>query len=280
MMIHLIDTPRAAGLPVPSTSRETSLPVRASVNWRLHASWATDEAEVHAAQALRYQVFGVEFGAQLPATAHAVGRDIDRFDAYCNHLLVWATDRNARHEPQLVGTYRVLTPDAAARLGGLYADLAFELSALAPLRSRMVELGRACVHPQWRSGGVIMALWSALGRFMAQHRFETMVGCASVGLTDGGQFASALWNTFEHSYLAEPQWRVSPHMPLALAAPDALQTPVSLRAMPPLIKGYLRGGARVLGPPAYDASFNTADVPIMLRIAALTPRYRSQFFQL
>lgn len=246
--------------------------------WRLQAAWADSEDQVRAAQALRYQVFGAEMGAQLPPAARASGLDCDRFDACCDHLLVWAVDAAVDADDDaarlLVGTYRVLAPAAARQLGGLYADQEFDLSPLDPLRSRMIELGRACVHADWRSGGVILALWSALGQYMVRRQFETMVGCASVGLADGGDFASALWHTVRASHLAAPCYQVQPRTPLALRPAAA---PVPLRAMPPLIKGYLRGGACVLGAPAYDASFHTADLPIMMRIAELTPRYRTQF---
>lgn len=268
-MTQLFDTP----LSVPSAFAAIGSPVK----WTLQSAWATSDAEVRMAQGLRFAVFGTELGAQLPAAALASRLDADRFDEFCDHLLVWATDSEDRHARQLVGTYRVLPPDAAAGLGGLYADQEFDLSPLDPLRSRMIELGRACVHADWRSGGVILMLWSALGRYMARYHFETMVGCASIGLSDGGDFASAVWHALQSDHLAEIKWRVTPRTPLVLTAAGAARAPVPLRAMPPLIKGYLRGGATVLGPPAYDASFHTADVPVMLRIADMAPRYRAQF---
>jgi putative hemolysin len=215
-------------------------------------------------------------GAQLTPEAMAAGLDIDRFDPFCDHLLVWAVDRAGRRPRQLVGTYRVLTPGGAHHSGGLYADQEFDLAPLDALRHRMIELGRACVRPGWRSGGVILALWLALGQYMVRHGFETMVGCASVGLADGGRFASALWQSVRASHLARTQWQVAPRCPLRLAD-TAGHAPITLRAMPPLIKGYLRGGAKVLGPPSYDASFHTADLPIMMRMDELSARYRAQF---
>jgi putative hemolysin len=245
-------------------------------NWTFQAGWATTADEVRAAQRLRFAVFAGEMGAQLAPEAMAAGLDIDRFDACCEHLLVWAVDRDAGTARQLVGTYRVLTPAGARAAGGLYADQEFDLTPLDGLRERMVELGRACVRPGWRSGGVILALWSALGQFMVRHRLETMVGCASVGLADGGRFATALWQGVRATHLARPEWQVAPRCPLRLTD-DAALAPIAQRAMPPLIKGYLRGGARVLGPPSWDASFNTADLPIMMRMEELSARYRAQF---
>lgn len=266
-MTILIDAATPAHVPHASTRRPE--------NSTLQAAWADSESDVRAAQSLRYDVFAGELGARLPAEARASRLDADRFDAFCDHLLVWAADPKFPEARELVGTYRVLPPDAARRLGGLYADQEFDLSPLDPLRGRMIELGRACVHPDWRSGGAILTLWSALGRYMVRREFETMVGCASVGLADGGDFASALWATLRTSHLAQPQWQVAPRTPLALRV--TASAPVPLRAMPPLIKGYLRGGAVILGAPAYDASFHTADLPIMMRLQDLSPRYRAQF---
>lgn len=252
-----------------------------SPDWRFHACWADSESDLHSAQALRYQVFAGELGARLAPQAVDCQRDVDRFDAYCDHLLVWAVDTGCHLAPELVGTYRVLGPEAARRAGGLYAEQEFDLSPLEALRPRMIELGRACVAPAWRSGGVILSLWAALGQYMVRRELETMVGCASVGLLDGGGFAHALWQTLRQTHLVDAEWLVTPRIPLTLStsAGKAAEAavPLPMRNMPPLIKGYLRGGARVLGAPAYDADFHTADLPIMMRRQELSPRYRAQF---
>lgn len=169
-----------------------------------------------------------------------------------------------------------MPPAAAARAGGLYTDTEFDLSPLSRLRARAVELGRSCVHPAWRTGSVIMALWTALAQYMAVHQLETMIGCASVGLHDGGYTASKLWGQLRTTHLVAPQWQVRPHVPLRMA-PDQSTNHTTHLNMPPLIKGYLRCGARLLGPPALDAAFNTADLPMMLQVSELTPRYRKHF---
>lgn len=270
-MSQLIESPLPARFTAASHGR--------AVAWTLRAEWADCASEVRAAQALRYEVFAGELGARLPPASTASGLDADHFDTWCDHLLVWAVDPQDLHEQVLVGTYRVLPPDAALRLGGLYADQEFDLSRLDSLRGRMVELGRACVRSGWRSGGVILALWGALGRYMVRREFDTMVGCASVSMADGGDLASAVWHTLRESHLSAAQWRVTPRTALQLWRPSAVSVPVPLRAMPPLIKGYLRGGATILGVPAYDASFPTADLPIMMRIDDLSPRYRTQFLR-
>jgi putative hemolysin len=173
-----------------------------------------------------------------------------------------------------VGTYRVLTPAAARRAGGLYSESEFDLAPLAHLREDMVELGRSCVAPGWRAGGVIIALWSALAAFMQRNGLGTMVGCASVGMRDGGHAAASLWQQLRLSHLAPEGLQVRPHLPLPV---EHLALDGAPAETPPLIKGYLRCGARVLGAPAWDPDFNTADLPMMMRLADLPARYRRHF---
>ncbi|HKX44386.1 MAG TPA: GNAT family N-acyltransferase [Burkholderiaceae bacterium] len=240
---------------------------------RLDVVWARDEEEVRQAQRLRHLVFVEEMGARLNVPKGApAGHDIDMFDPFCEHLLVRAPTAEGEPGP-VIGTYRVLTPAAAKRVGGLYSETEFDLTRLRPLRSRMVELGRSCVHPDWRSGGAILALWGALAEFMHRNALDTMIGCASVSMRDGGHFAASLWNQLRQTHLAPIEWRVEPRLPLPV---DELQHDLDVQA-PPLIKGYLRCGAKVLGAPAWDPDFNTADLPMLLRIDDLPARYRKHF---
>jgi putative hemolysin len=236
---------------------------------RIHTRWARDEADLRAAQRLRHQVFVQELGARTaPPAGTLAGHDADLFDAFCEHLLVLADE-------QVIGTYRVLTPDAARRAGGLYTEREFDLTRLRPWRARMMEAGRACVHADWRHGGPILALWAALGDFMQRNGLDSMVGCASVGMRDGGHQAADLWRQLAATHLAPIAQQVRPRLPLPV---DDLATgrPV---VVPPLIKGYLRSGAKLLGPPAWDPDFGTADLPLMLRLADLPARHRRHFLQ-
>lgn len=237
-------------------------------------AWARDEGDVRAAQRLRFAVFAEEMGARLAPLAGApAGHDIDVFDDFCEHLLVRAP-AGAEGEPgAVIGTYRVLTPAAARRIGGLYSETEFDLTRLRPLRSRLVELGRSCVHPDWRSGGVILALWGALAEFMARNGLETMIGCASVGMRDGGHVAASLWEQLRRTHMASIEWRVRPRLALPV---DELRSDLAVEP-PPLIKGYLRCGAKLLGAPAWDPDFGTADLPLMMRIGDLPERYRRHF---
>jgi putative hemolysin len=235
--------------------------------------WARDEEDVRQAQQLRYLVFAEEMGARLSVPHGSPARhDIDLYDPFCEHLLVRAQGADGEPGP-VIGTYRVLTPANARRVGGLYSDGEFDLTRLRPLRAKMVELGRSCVHPDWRSGGVILALWGALAEFMHRNALETMVGCASISMRDGGHAAASLWTQLQQSHLAEINWRVTPRLALPV---DDLQCDLAVEA-PALIKGYLRCGAKVLGAPAWDPDFNTADLPMLLRIEDLPARYRRHF---
>ncbi|MEI6804510.1 MAG: GNAT family N-acyltransferase [Burkholderiales bacterium] len=237
---------------------------------KISVSWARHLDEVRAAQRLRYQVFAVEMGATLPGTLPL--HDVDLFDNFCEHLLVRDVARN-----EVIGTYRVLTPAQARRVGSTYSDTEFDLTRLRTLRERMVELGRSCVHPGHRHGGVIMALWSALAAFMVHNQLDTMIGCASIPMLHNGvlsgDVAASIWNKVRQTHLAHIDYHVRPRNPLPLERLNA-----ALDVEPPaLIKGYLRLGAKVLGPPAWDPDFNSADLPMLMRIEDLPSRYRKHF---
>ncbi|OYU12270.1 MAG: ornithine-acyl-ACP acyltransferase [Comamonadaceae bacterium PBBC1] len=237
----------------------------------IEVSWAQHLGEVREAQRLRYQVFATELGACLPSTVP--GHDIDFFDDYCEHLLVRDSASG-----QVIGTYRVLTPTQAKRAGSTYSDTEFDLTRLSDLRDRMVELGRSCVHVDHRNGGVIMALWGALFEFMDRNHLDTMTGCASIPMLHNGlvtgDAAASIWHRLHQTHMADSQFQVQPRLPLPVEALDH-----SLQIEPPaLIKGYLRLGAKVLGAPAWDPDFNTADLPMMLRTSDLPLRYRKLYF--
>lgn len=236
----------------------------------ISVAWARHADEVRAAQRLRYEIFAGEMGARLETPL--AGHDVDLFDDYCEHLLVRELATGA-----VVGTYRVLTPAQARRVGSFYSDTEFDLWRLRGLREQMVELGRSCVHADFRQGGVILALWGALASFMLRNGLDTMVGCASIPMLHNGlvsgDVAASVWQQLKASHLAPIEHQVVPRLPLPV---ERLDGTLKVDA-PPLIRGYLRLGAKVLGPPAWDPDFNTADLPMMMRLRDLPPRYRKHF---
>lgn len=246
----------------------TPLPAQPAA--RLDISWARHLDDVRAAQRLRFDVFATEMGARLHTPL--AGHDIDLFDNYCEHVLARDLDSG-----QVIGTYRVLTPVQARRVGSTYSDTEFDLTRLRNLRERMVELGRSCVHRDHRHGGVIMALWRALGEFMQRNQLDTMMGCASVPMLHNGivsgDIAASIWHQLQQSHLAPIEHQVRPRLPLPV---ERLDTTLAVEP-PALIKGYLRLGAKVLGAPAWDPDFNSADLPLMMRINDLPARYRKHF---
>lgn len=266
--LHILERTAQAFAPAAGAVEPAS--ARHSNRTGIRVSWASHLDEVRAAQRLRYAVFAGEMGARL--SSKIPGHDVDLFDDYCEHLLV-----RDEASDEVVGTYRVLTPAQAKRVGSTYSDTEFDLTRLRALRERMVELGRSCVHPDHRHGGVILALWSALGSFMVRNQLDTMMGCASIPMLHhgvvSGDLAASIWRQLKATHLAGIEYHVRPRLPLPV---DRLDD--SLAVEPPaLIKGYLRLGSKVLGPPAWDPDFNSADLPMMMRIADLSPRYRKHF---
>lgn len=234
---------------------------------RLYLSIARTPAEVAEAQRLRYKVFAEEMGAQVSGTG---GLDIDGFDDFCDHLLVRESNTH-----QVIGTYRILSPHQAAQAGGYYSAGEFDLSRIAHLFDRTVEVGRACVHQDYRSGGTITMLWAGLAKYMQMHHYEFMIGCASVPMNDGGHAAASLFNRLKDDHLSPQEYRVFPHNPLPI---DALNQDIQV-ACPPLIKGYLRLGAYICSEPAWDAYFNTADMLVMLPLSRINKRYAAHFLK-
>ena len=227
---------------------------------------ATEAAEVRAAQELRYRVFATELGAAIYDSARdGRGLDVDRFDARCDHLLI-RDDRTGA----CVGTYRMLPPGRSAEL---YSDGEFHLDRLDGLRPELVETGRSCVHPDHRNGAVIGLMWAGIARYLhlAGHRW--LVGCASVPLADGGEAAAATWAVVRAKYLAPDVHSAEPKQPWY--HPGEVAPRLSL--VPPLIRGYLRLGAKVCGPPAHDPAFGTADFLVLLSLADTDPRYLRRF---
>ena len=227
---------------------------------------ARSEEEVREAQRLRYKVFVEELGAHVKTRLQ--GHDIDHFDPFCEHLIVRESGAD-----RIVGTYRILSPEAARRVGSYYSESEFYINRLQNLRSRMVEVGRSCIHPDHRSGAVITLLWAGLAEYMVGNNYEYLMGCASIGMADGGHNAANLFSQIDPAHMAPAEYRTFPLHGLPF---DRLANGQPA-LVPPLIKGYLRVGALVCGEPAWDPDFNTADLLLLLPMSRMNPRYMRHF---
>lgn len=226
---------------------------------------ATADGEVRAAQRLRHRVFAEELGAVLQG--NIPGEDSDEFDTHCDHLII-----RENLTGEVVGTYRMLPP---GRIGRLYTDLEFDLTPLAGLRDALVETGRACVHPDHRTGAVINLMWAGITRYLHLHDRRWLIGCASVPLDD----AAGVWHQAKVKSLAPPALQVRPRRPWPVDPWPVDAEPSRPAAMPPLLRGYLRLGAWVCGPPAHDPDFGVADLPVLMSMDRMDPRYLRHFLE-
>ena len=232
----------------------------------LHVELVQDPTLLKAAQALRFSVFSEECGAHLDGAEN--GLDQDAFDLHCEHLVV----RDALNG-KIVATTRLLDSRRARQAGGFYSEGEFQLVGLTQLRGDILEIGRTCVHADYRNGATISVLWSGLAQLMNERQYEYLMGCASIGMGDGGIQAHAVMQRLRERYLCRNWLNAIPRLPL----PD-MALPENVTAqMPPLLKAYMRLGARIGGEPCWDPEFNVADVFILLRREQLCPRYARHF---
>lgn len=237
--------------------------------------WASTVQDVREAQRLRYQVFVDEMGAVLQAEERSLsGHDVDSLDDFCEHLIARAD--GGLHDGEVIATCRVLSPLGALRAGHRYTDLEFDLAPIDDLLSHSLEMGRVCVHREWRNGLLVMGLWREIGRRMSLEQLDTLMGCCSVTLEPDGAVARRLWHDLQHDHLAPPHRRVVARHPLDIGSCE----PGSPAPVPALFNAYLRCGGKLLGPPAIDRLFNTADFPMYMCLSDLPTRYRTRIFGL
>ena len=246
----------------PIPRREARAP-EAAPKTGLTVGLARTTAEIDAVLRLRYDVFSEDLAAVFPEGHN--GRDEDRFDRWCEHVIVRDTSCD-----RIVGTYRILTPAQARRAGGYYAETEFDISALDAIRGDMVEVGRSCTHADYRQGNAIMLLWNGVSEVMRRGAYRYAFGCASISLRDDGAAAAAVWRQVR-SHLDEPS-ELSVN-PLHRYPVERLDRSLPAKT-PPLIKGYLKLGARVCGEPAWDPDFNSADLPVLLDVCQMDHRYK------
>lgn len=257
----------------------------------LEVRLARSRQEILRAQRLRYEVFYEEMSAVPGIVASMRRLDQDAYDAVCDHLLV--VDRaapaksakgwvSARH-PSVVGTYRVLRQENAPRGLGFYTQNEYDIAPLIAARSpgyRFMELGRSCVLKPYRNKRSVELLWHGLWTYVREHKVDVMIGCASFEGIDPKAHAMAL-SFLHHHALAPPEWHCKAHghlhQSMNLMPKDEIDIKAALKAMPPLIKGYLRLGAFIGEGAVIDRQFGTTDVLIILPVEKIDPRYFEHF---
>lgn len=246
----------------------------------LEVRLATRSDDISEAQALRYDVFYEEGGAVPSLMVKHLRRDHDAFDAVCDHLLVIDTER--RHGRRIVGTYRLLRREVAAQQFGFYSETEFDIAPMLARHkeARLLELGRSCVLRPYRDKRTVELLWHGIWTYVRQHQIDAMFGCASFDGTDPDQCALPL-SFLARQALARDEWLMRARGERYVAMDRLIGKPIDLRralsAMPPLIKGYLRLGARFGDGAVIDPAFNTIDVLVILPIKDIEPRYIAHF---
>ncbi|MFP5441682.1 MAG: GNAT family N-acetyltransferase, partial [Gammaproteobacteria bacterium] len=230
---------------------------------RLEALATTSRRDILAAQRLRYRVFTEEYGAKFDGFA---GIDRDRYDRHCRHVVV-----KDRLTGQVIAYTRILTGERARKTGGWYSAGEFKMDMVDALPGRVLEIGRTCVHPEYRSGAAIGVLWAQLARILLQEGHRYLIGCASIALSEPG--AGAMLADLSGRVVDDVRYRVTPLLSLpAQPVRDSEHT-----KLPPLLRTYLSMGAKVCGAPCWDPDFNCADVFILVDVQAIPARYVRHF---
>lgn len=246
----------------------------------LEVRLASKKKHIRKAQRLRYEVFFEEGGAIPDLVLKLARRDMDAFDAVCDHLLVVDTDR--RFGRKIVGTYRLLRRDVAEQHFGFYSESEFDIEPVLKRhpQARLLELGRSCVLKPYRDKRTVELLWHGIWTYVRQHRIDAMFGCASFDGTDPDKIGVPLSFLARHA-LARDEWRMRAlderYVPMERLADKPIDMKRAIAAMPPLIKGYLRLGARFGDGAVIDRQFNTIDVLVILPVSDIEPRYIAHF---
>lgn len=242
----------------------------------LFVTLARNQADVEAAQRLRYQVFVQELGGNGPMVDHAAGLERDEFDDRCDHLVLIDRSRDAAGLSHVVGVYRLL-PDKKAAAGKFYCDDEYDLTRLRDSGRRLLELGRSCVHSDHRGGTAMYLMWNALADYVLDRGIEVLFGVASFHGTDASALAMPL-SYLHHHHLAPEALRVTAlpdrFQRMDLVPADRIDRVAAMKATPALIKAYLRLGGFVGDGAVIDHAFNTTDVLLMMDTTAMSERHR------
>jgi len=237
---------------------------------------AHDEGDLRAAQRLRYQVFVEELGAGGDLVDHDNRLERDRFDPFFDHLLL--IDRRRPEDDQTVGVYRMMRDHQARAAGQFYSEGEYDLEPLKSSGRSLMELGRSCVHSEYRGGIAMVHLWKGLSAFMTDHGVEVMFGVASLKGTDPAALAAPL-SLLHHRHLAPEALRARAReaqgVAMDMIAEDDLDAPAAMRAVPALIKAYLRIGGTVGQGAWIDRAFNCTDVCLIVDTAVISKKHRA-----
>ena len=249
----------------------------------LEVRLAAGAEEIAAAQALRYRIFFDEMGAKPSKAARASGLDVDAYDPVCDHLLV--LDHAGPGEARVVGTYRLLRQSIAARHAGFYSAGEFDLGPLlagAGTGLQLLELGRSCVAANFRDAPTISLLWRGIASYLKANGIGHMFGCGSLHGIDLEEHAAAL-AYLHHHHLAPPELRARAwkegRVETDVLPPGGYDARAAARALPPLVKGYLRVGAMIGDGGHLDREFNTVDVFVIMPVDRITERYAARYMR-
>lgn len=216
---------------------------------------------------LRYNVFANELGAEV--RGHEPGMDKDRFDDHCKHIAVFDNRSN-----ELIATTRLLDNQGREQTGMFYSETEFDISAIVDNNTSYLEVGRTCIHPQYRRGAALPMIWQGIARYIVENKIDYLFGCASIPLSYGDKYIQGIMTHLRLHHFSSPEQRVRPLLPLRLEKDGPRADDVIL---PTLLKAYLRQGAVICGEPYWDAAFGVADVFVLLECSKLTDRYIRHF---
>lgn len=246
----------------------------------LEVRLARTEAEIDAAQALRYQVFYREMGARPTPRCRKLARDIDPYDEICDHLLVIDQETSHPGQPDVVGTYRLLRRAVASNSAGFYSEDEFDLANLLTYPGEIMELGRSCINADYRRRGAMQLLWRGIADYIYRHDVQIMFGCGSIHGTDPEE-AKRVLAYLHHYHKAPKNLRARAlerrYVPMNTIKKKHLDTVQAQAEMPPLLKGYLRLVGYVGDGAVIDHQFNTIDVCVIVETEKVTGRYTRHF---
>ncbi len=246
----------------------------------LEVRLAENQLEIERTLALRYEIFNLELNEGLAESAHT-GKDRDEFDLFCDHLIV--LDKTTPGEDKIVGTYRMLRRSVAERNIGFYTENEFDLSAIHRIEDEIAEIGRSCVHPDYRDGSVINMLWVGIGNYLKEYNVQYLMGCGSVHSRDSREASEICAWLRGKDALVDARFDVRPRPGYEVEGFDPHLVVEDSKALnkkiPALIKGYIRAGSKLGARPAYDHEFGTIDFFILFNRAEIDARYNNRFVE-